>query len=322
MTGKASPLGSFFYRHFNLVLSGGILLVLIIITSSINPHFLTAANLLGLLEQNAARGVLAIGITFVLITGGIDLSIGHMMATVAVVSTVIHFNTGHTLVVLIVCCILFGILSGCVNGFLITKLKLLPFVATLIMMSIAQGITLFSVEGIDRFIRNPAVLILGSGNIGGVFPVAALVFLSIAFAAGIILHRTRFGVSVYALGGNEAAARYTGINIDRQKFKVYMLNGVFVGFAALLVLGRTGQISAGMHEGFLMDAIAASVIGGTSLLGGKGTILGTVIGVLIIGVLTSGLTFIAVPIQAQSVVKGLVIIVAIILNSLTGRLKN
>jgi ribose/xylose/arabinose/galactoside ABC-type transport system permease subunit len=314
-------LKSLLFHDFNRVLSVAILLLLMIITSAANPNFFSAANLFGLLEQNTAKGILALGATFVLITGGIDLSMGNMMATVAVVSTVIHFKTGEALPVLIVCCIVLGMVAGCVNGLLITKLNLLPFVATLIMMSVAQGITLYAVEGSDRFLNNPHVLVLGSGKIWGGIPVAALVFFGIAAAAAVVLNRTRFGISVYSLGGNEGAARYSGININRQKFKVYVFNGIFVGLSALLTVSRTGQIAASMSEGYMMDAIAAAVIGGTSPLGGKGTVFGTVIGVLIIGVLTSGLTFLAVPIQAQSVVKGLVIIAAIMLDSLASRLK-
>jgi ribose/xylose/arabinose/galactoside ABC-type transport system permease subunit len=305
---------------FNRVFSIGILIMLMVITSIMNPAFLVFGNLMGILEQNAAKGVLALGATYILITGGIDLSMGNMMAAIAVVSSVIHFGSGESLFVLIIFCIVFGVLAGCINGFLITKLKLLPFVATLIMMTVAQGITLYAAEGKIMFLNNPFVLIIGSGKILNGIPVAALIFFGAVIIATLILYRTRFGISVYSMGGNEDAARYSSINIELEKFKVYVLNGVFVGLAALLTVCRVGQIAPSMGDGFMMDAIAATVIGGTSPLGGKGTILGTVIGVLIIGVLTNGLTFLAVPIQAQSVVKGLVIIVAIVLDSLAGRL--
>lgn len=314
-------LRSFVLNDFNRILSIMILLILMIITSAVNHSFLSSANILGILEQNAAKGMLALGATYVLITGGIDLSMGNMMTTIAVVSTMVHFNRGESLFVLIVCCIVLGLLSGCINGFLITKLNLLPFVATLIMMSVSQGITLYAAEGKIIFLRNPLVLIVGSGKIFGGFPVAGLIFLLVAFMAAVVLYRTRLGISVYSLGGNEAAARYSGINIGMEKFKVYVVNGIFVGLAALLSVCRIGHIMPSMGDGFMMDAIAAAVIGGTSTLGGKGTIFGTVIGVLIIGVLTNALTFLAVPIQGQSVVKGLVIIAAIVLDSLAGRLK-
>jgi len=308
-------------KDFNKLLSIGILIVLMIITSIMNPAFLSSANLLGILEQNAAKGVLALGATYVLITGGIDLSMGNMMATIAVVASVIHFGSGESLIVLIVCCLILGMLAGCVNGLLITKLKLLPFVATLIMMTVAQGITLYAAEGKIMFLNNPFVLIIGSGKILGGIPVAALIFFAAAATAALILYRTRLGISIYSLGGNEDAARYSGINVEFEKFKVYVVNGIFVGLSALITVCRIGQIAPSMGDGFLMDAIAAAVIGGTSPLGGKGTILGTVIGVLIIGVLSNGLTFLAVPIQAQGVVKGLVIIVAIVLDSLANWLK-
>jgi ribose/xylose/arabinose/galactoside ABC-type transport system permease subunit len=189
------------------------------------------------------------------------------------------------------------------------------------MMTTAQGITLYAAEGKIMFLNNPAVLIIGSGKILGGIPVAGLIFFVAASAAALLLYRTRLGISIYSLGSNEDAARYSSINVVFEKFKVYVANGIFVGLAALLTVCRIGQIAPSMGDGYTMDAIAAVVIGGTSPLGGKGTILGTVIGVLIIGVLTNGLTFLAVPIQGQSAVKGLVIIVAIVLDSLAGRLK-
>lgn len=294
----------------------GILVVLIITASLVNHSFLSPGNLLGIFEQNAAKGVMALGITFVLITGGIDLSMENGLTMIAVVSSILHVRSGNHPAALIILCIVVGIALGAVNGFLITKLKLLPFVATLGMMSIAQGITHWSSEGEIMFLNAPGVSFIGRGKVFGFLSFQTIVFMIMSVLAAVILYRTRLGTAVYALGSNEDAAGYSGINTARQKFKVYVLNGCFVGVAALLTVSRVGQISPNLGSGSMMDAIAAAVIGGTSTLGGRGSISGTITGVLIIGVLINALTFMNVPVNAQSAIKGLVILLAIVADAL------
>jgi len=301
---------------FNRMINIGILVALIIAAALANRSFLSPGNLLGIIEQNAAKGVMALGITFVLITGGIDLSMENGLTMIAVVSSIFHVGWGNHAVTLVVLCILTGMALGAVNGFLITKLKLLPFVATLGMMSIAQGITHWASEGEIMFLSSEGVTFIGRGKVFGIISFQIVVFVIMAALAAVILYRTRLGTTIYALGSNEDAAAYSGINTARQKFKVYVLNGAFVGVAALLTVSRVGQISPNLGSGSMMDAIAAAVIGGTSTLGGRGSISGTILGVLIIGVLVNALTFMNVPVNAQSAIKGLVILLAIVADAL------
>jgi len=307
--------------EFNRLVSLGILVVLMLVATLSNPAFLTLSNLLGVLEQNAARGVMALGATFVLITGGIDLSMGNGLATIYVAASILYFTADESAAVLIILCVLFGIALGATNGFLIAKLKLLPFVATLGMMSISRGITLSLAQGRIVFLNNHLALMIGNGQLFGFFPVQALIFFIMAALAALILYRTKLGVSIYAIGGNEEATGYSGINTALQKFKVYLLNGAFIGVAALLTVTRVGQISPNLGAGAMMDALAAVVIGGTSTLGGRGTIGGTIIGVCIIGVLTNMLTFMNIPINIQSAIKGMVILFAIVTDALFRQIK-
>ena len=298
------------------LISIGILIALMCVATISNPAFLSPANLLGILEQNAAKGVMALGATFVLITGGIDLSMGNGLTMIAVTASILHVSSGEHGFTLVLLCILIGAALGSVNGFLITKLRLRPFVATLGMMTVAEGITHWASEGKIMFLDSPVVSYIGRGKVFGVFPFQALVFLLMAVLAAVILYRTQLGTATYALGSNEEAASFCGINTSKQKFKIYVLNGIFIGVAALLTVSRVGQISPNLGGDSMMDAIAAAVIGGTSTMGGRGTIGGTIIGTLIIGVLINALTFMEVPTNAQSAIKGLVILIAIVVDAL------
>ena len=293
----------------------GILVILMCAATIANPSFLTLNNLLGILEQNAAKGVMALGVMFVLITGGIDLAMETGLTMIAVVSSIIHINAGGNTALLVLLCISIGAVLGAVNGVLITKLTLLPFVATLGMMSVAEGITYWVSEGELMFLNAPGVGFIGRGKVFGIIPFQTICFIGMAVIAAAILYRTRLGVATYALGSNEDAASYCGINTARQKFKVYVLEGMFLGVAALLTVSRVGQISPNLGNGSMMDAIAAAVIGGTSTMGGRGTVSGTIIGTLIMGVLINALTFMSIPVNAQSAIKGLVILIAIITDA-------
>lgn len=241
---------------------------------------------------------------------------GNGLTMIAVVSSILHVSTGNRAWLLVALCVLIGSVLGSVNGFLITKCRLLPFVATLGMMTIAEGITHWASEGKIMFLSSPAVSYIGRGKVFGVLPFQTVAFLFMAALAAVILYRTRLGTATYALGSNEAAAACCGINTSRQKFKIYVLNGMFIGVAALLTVSRVGQISPNLGGDSMMDAIAAAVIGGTSTMGGRGTIGGTIIGTLIIGVLINALTFMEVPVNAQSAIKGLVILIAIVVDAL------
>ena len=174
-----------------------------------NPAFLTADNLLGILAQNSARGILALGATFVLMTGGIDLAAENGLTMIAVVASVSHIMTGENLFVLFAGCLVLGVVLGCVNGLLITRLRLLPFVATLAMMSIAQGITLFASEGKIMFLNHPVTVFIGSGKLFHIIPMPVVIFVGMCVVAHVLLNKTKMGTAVYALGGNKEAAEYS-----------------------------------------------------------------------------------------------------------------
>lgn len=302
--------------EINRIANIGILILLMCVATAVNKSFLSVSNLLGILEQNSAKGVMALGATFVLISGGIDLSMENGLTMMAVTASLLHISAGEHPLVLILLCILIGAMVGAVNGFLISKLKLLPFVATLGMMTICKGITHWSSEGKIMFLQSKTVSFIGRGKVFNVIPFQTIVLIIMAILAAVILYRTSLGTSTYALGSNEEAAKYIGINTALQKFKVYVLNGSFIGVAALLTVSRVGQISPNLGSGSMMDAIAAAVIGGTSTMGGRGSIGGTLIGILIIGVLINALTFMNVPVNAQSAIKGIVILFAIVADAL------
>ncbi|MDC7290360.1 ABC transporter permease [Blautia schinkii] len=310
-----------FHISYNRLISILILIILMAVASIVNPAFLTADNLLGILAQNSAKGILALGATFVLMTGGIDLACGNGLTMIAVVASVVHITTGENFLVLLLMCLLLGVVLGGINGFLITRMKLLPFVATLAMMSIAKGVTLFASEGKIMFLNHPATIFIGSGRVLGFLPMPVVIFALMCVIAATLLYRTKMGIAVYALGGNKEAAEYSGINVKKEETKVYVFDGICISVAALVTVCRVGQISPNLGEGAMMDAIAAAVIGGTSTMGGKGTIGGTIIGVLIIGVIINALTFLNVPVIAQDAVKGLIIIFAVIFDALINRAK-
>lgn len=278
------------------------------------PPFRSLGNIENILQQISVNGILAIGMTLVIVTAGIDLSVGSVLALSAVVAT--SFARGneeghgyHSLVVPLAMGILTGLACGIVNGILIAKRRLAPFIVTLGMMTVARGLALVYSQGRPEINLSTAYDAIGDGlaGPGGIVMAAVL--------AGIfILHFTRFGRYVYAVGGNELAAKVSGVNTDRVLIGVYAIAGALAGVAAIVESSRvmSGAPSAG--EGYELNAIAAVVIGGTSLSGGVGTMAGTIVGVLIIGVMNNGLDLLGVSSYWQQVVKGAIIVCAVLLD--------
>lgn len=278
------------------------------------PPFRSLGNIENILQQISVNGILAIGMTLVIVTAGIDLSVGSVLALSAVVAT--SFARGneeghgyHSLVVPLAMGILTGLACGIVNGILIAKRRLAPFIVTLGMMTVARGLALVYSQGRPEISLSTAYDAIGDGlaGPGGIVMAAVL--------AGIfILHFTRFGRYVYAVGGNELAAKVSGVNTDRVLIGVYAIAGALAGVAAIVESSRvmSGAPSAG--EGYELNAIAAVVIGGTSLSGGVGTMAGTIVGVLIIGVMNNGLDLLGVSSYWQQVVKGAIIVCAVLLD--------
>jgi ribose transport system permease protein len=299
------------------VLALAALVVLIIFFTIASPYFLTQSNLIGIGLATAVTGILAIGVTFVIITGGIDLSIGTVMTLSAVMTGVIVTDAGLPLFLGIAVGVGTGALMGLVNGTLIARLGIPPFIATLGMLNVARGLALIFAElkpiyfnGAPEF--NEAAM--GSIIPGVDFPNIILVFIGCAIIASFILGRTILGRYHYAIGSNEEAARLSGVRTVRWKASAYVISGLFAGIAGVVIAARLNSAQPAVGFGYELDAIAAAVIGGTSLSGGEGTIFGTFIGAFIISVLTNGLRLLNVPQEWQIVVTGCIVVLAVYLD--------
>lgn len=277
------------------------------------PDFLTTRNLLNVGVQAAVVAVLAFGSTFVIVSGGIDLSVGSVAALSAIVAGWTAASAGLPGWIVIIVGLLTGLAAGAVNGLAVAYGKLPAFIATLAMLSIARGLTLVVSEG--RPITMPdAVQFLGD-DLGPV-PVPILVMLVAGGLAAFVLNRTVLGRSMYAVGGNQEAARLSGLRVNRVKVAVYALSGVYAGLAGLVLAGRLASAQPQAATGYELDAIAAVVIGGASLAGGVGKVSGTLMGALLLAVIRNGLNLLNVTAFWQQVVIGLVIAVAVGIDSL------
>ncbi len=308
-----------FFSHYARqlgTLSG--LLGLVLALWALTPHFLTVSNLLNVAEQAAIIAIVAVGMTFVIITGGIDLSVGTLMTFCAVIAGVFLTYWGMPMPVGIVAAIAAGALSGSVSGVLIAKMKIPPFIATLGMMMLLKGLSLV-ISGTRPIYFNDTPnfpVISQESFIGELLPFlpipnGVLILFVVAVASSIVLTRTAFGRYTFALGSNEEAVRLSGVNTDFWKIIVYTVSGAICGIAGLIIASRLNSAQPALGQGYELDAIAAVVIGGTSLSGGRGTILGTIIGALIISVLTNGLRILSVAQEWQTVVTGIIIILAV-----------
>ena len=286
--------------------------VLCIIISVITPRFLTIGNITNVLTQVSVNAVIAIGMTFVILTGGIDLSVGSILAIAGAIAGSIIKSSGNV-VAAVVAALIVGAAIGIINGLLVSKGKIQAFIVTLASMTIFRGATLVYTNGTPI-----SGLSGGFGAIGnkklGILPVPVLITAAAVLIAYYLLSQTRFGRYLYALGGNEDSARLSGINTDRIKTWVYVVSGITAAISGVIVTSRIGSASPNAGSGFELDAIAAVVIGGTSLSGGEGSVIGTIIGALIIGVLNNGLNLMNVSPFYQSIIKGLVILVAVLLD--------
>ncbi len=294
------------------------LLALMAFFSVASPNFLQADNMVSILQSTAVNGVLAIACTFVIITGGIDLSVGTLMTFCAVMAGVFLTFWGMPIYVGIFAAVLFGALCGFTSGVLVAKLKIPPFIATLGMMMLLKGLSLV-ISGTKPIYFNdtPEFSTISQDSLIGYFipsvpiPNAVLILFLVAIAASIVLNKTLLGRYTFALGSNEEAVRLSGANVAFWKIVVYSLSGAICGIAGLLIASRLNSAQPALGQGYELDAIAAVVIGGTSLSGGTGTIMGTIIGAFIMSVLINGLRIMSVAQEWQTVVTGVIIILAV-----------
>jgi ribose transport system permease protein len=302
------------------------LLVLMIFFSVASPNFLQADNMVAILQATAVNGVLAVACTFVIITGGIDLSVGTLMTFCAVMAGVFLTYWGLPIGWGVFAALFFGALSGLVSGGLVAKLKVPPFIATLGMMMLLKGLSLV-ISGTRPIYFNdtPGFSAISQDSLIGVLvpglpiPNAVLILFLVSIVASLVLRRTALGRYCFALGSNEEAVRLSGVNVDAWKIAIYALNGAICGVAGLLIASRLNSAQPALGQGYELDAIAAVVIGGTSLSGGSGTILGTIIGAFIMSVLTNGLRILSVAQEWQTVVTGVIIILAVYTDILRRR---
>jgi len=288
------------------------LLGLALVLWALTPHFLTISNLLNVAEQATIIAIIAVGMTFVIITGGIDLSVGSVLAFAGVVmASVLH--SGVPLPLALMVGLGAGLLCGLVNGLLITVGRLPPFIATLGMMSVARGAALMFTEGRPISGFSESLRSLATGEVLRV-PAPVIIMIGVYVIAHFVLRRTKLGRYTYAIGGNEEAALLSGINVKLYKTMVYGLAGLLSGLAAILLTARLNSAQPIAGISYELDAIAATVIGGTSLLGGEGTVIGTLIGALIMAVLRNGLNLLGVSSFIQQIVIGTVIIVAVLID--------
>lgn len=308
------------------ILAFSSLILMFIIFSLLSSNFFQFSNIINILLSTAVTGVLALGSTYVIISGGIDLSVGTVMSLTAVMTgTAITYWGWPTPLGLLVG-LATGALCGFVSGVAVAKLKIPPFIATLAMMMIAKGLALV-IAGIKPvyFPNTPhfSDISLGSGIgrwlTGEDIPNAVFVFFGAAIIAGIVLSRTIVGRYNFAIGSNEEATRLSGVNVSKWKIIIYTLTGVFTGIAGILLASRLNSAQPATGSGYELEAIAAVVIGGTSLSGGTGSITGTVIGALILSVLTNGLQILSVKSEWQTVVVGIVIFLAVCVDILRRR---
>jgi ribose/xylose/arabinose/galactoside ABC-type transport system permease subunit len=314
VTSKWEAAVAFFSRY-------GIYFAFVLLTSVlglISPPFRTLSNLENILQQSSANGIMAVGMTLVIITAGIDLSVGSVLALSAVVASSFAHPDTPSLIVPILLGLLVGLACGTVNGILIAKRRLAPFIVTLGMMTVARGFALVYTNGRPIIDLSDAYDEIGGGYLAGI-PVPAIIFLAVVLLGAFILHFTRFGRYVYAVGGNELAAKVSGINTDRILIGVYALTGALAGLAGIVLSSRVMSASPATGAGYELDAIAAVVIGGTSLSGGTGSIAGTLVGVLIIGVMNNGLDLLNVSSYWQQIVKGFIIVLAVLLDKMSKR---
>lgn len=280
--------------------------------------FMTSGNWLNIARQASFNAILGIGMTFVILTGGVDLSVGSIVAVSSVVGGLLIIDQGWSMWPAVLAMLLAGGLCGLLNGFIITLGRIPPFIATLGTMQVFRGAALQMTNGqpiFDITKIQPDFDIWGTRNFGGI-PSPVIITVVVFVIGFLILRYTRLGLYTYAIGGNEQATRFSGVNINRYKLAVYTLMGLAAGIAGVMLTSRLNSAQPNVANGAELDAIAAVVIGGTSLFGGEGTIVGTIIGALLMAVIRNGLTLMHVTAFYQQIVIGAVIILAVLIDRL------
>lgn len=299
-------------NQINIYRSVLILLVICVFATILSPSFLSVTNLFNVFKQITVAGIVGCGMTFVILTGGIDLSVGSILGLSGVLASGVLASTGNTAAAVAVSLIV-GVACGAVNGFFVSVCGIPSFISTLGMMTLLRGVILVYTKGSPIPIKVDSYKFFGKGSIAGI-PVPVIILIVVFLLAHYILTQTTYGRSVYAVGGNREAARLSGIRVKTSEFLVYTLNGLMCGMAGLILTARLGSAQSTSGTGIEMDAIAAVILGGTSLSGGVGFVLPTVVGAMIMGIIDNILTLMNVNPHATNIVKGAVILIAVLVD--------
>lgn len=296
----------------NIFRSVLILIIICIFASILSPAFLSITNLFNVVKQITVAGIVGCGMTFVILTGGIDLSVGSIVGLSGALAAGVLASTGNT-VLAVLTGVGIGIVCGAVNGFFIAKSQIPPFIATLGMMTLLRGCVLVYTQGSPIPVKAESYKLIGKGSFLGI-PIPIIILLALFVIANYVLSRTAFGRGIYAFGGNKEAARLSGIPVVITEWMVYVINGLMCGIAAVVLTARLGSAQSTSGTGIEMDAIAAVILGGTSLSGGTGFVLPTVVGAMIMGIIDNILTLMNVNPHATNIVKGAVILLAVLVD--------
>jgi ribose/xylose/arabinose/galactoside ABC-type transport system permease subunit len=308
MKNKMGVLKKMNFREYGVVI-GFILLCVVI--SFATPAFATQKNILNLLRQSSIIGIIATGMTFVIISGSFDISVGVVAAlSGAVTMKLITMGNGVPVAIAVLAALGIGAVVGLINGIAVAKINVPSLIATMAMVSVVKGSMLMFTGGYPITRTIPVLDTIGNGYVAGI-PIPVIIFAAAVAIAFIILTKTRFGRYVYSVGGNEEASKLNGINVDSYKIKVFVINAVLAALAGIVLVGRMGTASPAAGDGYDMDAIASVVIGGTSVAGGSGSVLKTVIGVLLMSVINNSFNLLGVDMYFQYIFKGLIILIAV-----------
>jgi ribose transport system permease protein len=309
-----------FFKSLSKVEILGIIITLIIeciILTVLSPYFLTAKNILNVLRSISINAIVAVGMTMVLISGGLDLSVGSVIG-LGGMATAFFLAKGLTLPLSLIIGIGFGTIIGYAISLLVTKLNINSFIVTLGFLSVARGIVYLFSTGANIRVTNEVLIFLGQGRLGLV-PVPVIIMILIVIIGVLFLRFSVTGRYIYAVGGNERAARLSGINVERIRVLVFIITSSLAAFAGIITIGKLGSAEVIGGQGAEIDIIAAVIIGGTSLAGGKGSIVGSIIGAAIVGVLRNGFVLLGLPIAAQIIGIGLVIILSVTIDSIRNK---
>ncbi len=299
-------------NQINIYRSVLILLVICIFATILSPSFLSVTNLFNVFKQITVAGVVGCGMTFVILTGGIDLSVGSILGLSGVLAAGVLESTGNPAFA-IALALAVGVICGAINGFFVSFCEIPPFISTLGMMTLLRGCVLVYTKGSPISIKSDAYKFFGKGAIAGI-PVPVIILILLFLLAHYILTQTSYGRSIYAFGGNREAARLSGISTRFTEWMAYTINGLLCGIAGVILTARLGSAQSTSGTGIEMDAIAAVILGGTSLSGGVGFVLPTVVGAMIMGIIDNILTLMNVNPHATNIVKGAVILIAVLVD--------